>query len=445
MPRKQGAHGVVERALDKRRFCCIILFSELKKCCQRIYEYWRPTIIKSDQSTVRTLNRLSVLNLLRQRGTLSRQELSSLTGLSSAAMSGVVGELMRDGLVLEVGDGEAKRGRPPILLDIAYGAHFVAGVKIMEGRLELVLTDLHTEVLASAVCGFSERTPASVVRHIATCVRALLKERGADKLVGAGLGMPGVIDSDTGVCRYSPILGWRDAPVGAMLEAELSCPVWADNDVNAFSVAEQLFGRGRRADNFLVVTVGRGIGAALVLGGNVYRGHAGGAGEFGHTVIEVGGRPCECGKRGCLEAYAAEPAILAQAERLEPQPRTIEQLVHLAEDGHEEARTLLAEAGSKVGVGLSNLVNVFNPELVVIGGEGVRLGENYFDPLRDALTQNAFDGLAADLPLYIDPWGDDAWARGAAALVIQKEVFTDPKQAMATRNNESQSSQSLGV
>lgn len=407
------------KTLDRERFWSIILFSELKK-------YRRPTIIKSDQSTVRTLNRLSVLNLLRQRGTLSRQELSSLTGLSSAAVSGVVSELMRDGLVLEVGGGEAKRGRPPILLDIAYDARFVAGVKIMEGRLELVLTDLRTEVLTKTARGFSESTPESIVRHIADGVRALLEGRGASKLVGVGLGMPGVVDSSTGVCRYSPILGWRDVPVGALLEAELNRPVWADNDVNAFAAAEQLFGRGRRANNFLAVTVGRGIGAGLVLGGNVYRGHSGGAGEFGHTVIEVGGCPCECGKRGCLEAYAAEPAILARAEGLKPQPRTIEQLVKIAEDGHEGAHALLAEAGAKVGVGLANLVNVFNPELIVIGGEGVRLGESYFGPLRDALSQNAFEGLAAALPLYVDPWGDDAWARGAAALVIQKEVFADP-------------------
>lgn len=378
-----------------------------------------------------------MLNLLRQHQTLSRQELSELTGLSGAAITGVVGELIEEGWVVETRSGQPRGGRPPVLLEIAYESWHAAGVKVMEDRLEVILTNLSTEVLAERRVRLHQPSPEALVQSVGQAVRALLKETGRtpERLIGVGVGMAGVIEPRRGVCLYSPFFHWKEVPIKDLLEAELSRPVWVDNDVNAFAVAEMLFGRGQNAQNFLVVTVGRGIGAGFVIGGQVYRGHRGGAGEFGHTVSEVGGRPCECGKRGCLEAYASEPALLAQALKRFPELRTkrgahrVEQLVDATQAGHQGLQALLAEAGTRLGVGLANLVNLFNPELVVIGGEGVRLGERFFGPMKEALEQNAFNGLVDGLSVYVDPWGDDAWARGAAGLAIQKEVFADPMES----------------
>lgn len=147
-------------------------------------------------------------------------------------------------------------------------------------------------------------------------------------------------------------------------------------------------------------------------------------------MSEAGGRLCECGKRGCLEAYAAEPALLAQAKERFPEFNRhrfqIAELLEAAEGGHEGVRALLKEAGERLGVALANLVNLFNPELIVIAGEGVRLGAEFFGPMEQSLRQNAFNGLARDLEVHLDPWGDDAWARGAAGLIIQREVFARP-------------------
>lgn len=389
--------------------------------------------VKGDQTTVRAINRSLVLNLLRQHHSLGRQELAELTNLSAAAITGVVGELIGEGWVKEARSGTPRGGRPPVLLEIAYEAWCAAGIKVMEDHLEVVLTDLRTEVLARRQVPLSEISPQATVRDLSNAVKLLLKESGQllERLVGVGVGMAGVVDTERGICRYSPYLHWRDVPLKDLLEDRLLRPVWIDNDVNALAAGEMLFGHGQAARNLVVVTVGRGIGAGLVLDGRIYRGHSGGAGELGHTVSQVGGRKCECGKRGCLEAYVSEPALLAQArEHLAEFGRkktlAITDLIAATGQGHEGAATLLAEAGSRLGVALANVVNLFNPERIVIAGEGVRLGESYFGPMREALEQNIFNGLADQVSIHIDPWGDEMWARGAAGLAIQREVFVGP-------------------
>lgn len=390
-------------------------------------------ILKGDQSTVRSINRALVLNLLRQHGPLGRNELAERTRLSSAAVTGVVAELIEQGLVAEGRSGRPRGGRPPVLLELAYDAWHVVGVKVMEGALEIVLTNLRTDVLARRHVALGSTEPEALIERLVAEVNGLLEDSGRspERLVGLGVGMAGVIDPEEGVCIYSPFLHWQQVPVRRLIEAQLARPVHVDNDVNALAAAEMLFGRGKGARNFAVVTVGRGIGAGLVLGGEIYRGADGGAGELGHTVSEPGGRACECGKRGCLEAYAAEPALLEQARERYAEFRRralgAEDLVRAAREGHEGARALLGEAGERLGVALANLVNLFNPELIVIAGEGVRLGGNFLGPMERALRSNAFNGLAERLQVHVNPWGDDTWARGAAGLTVQREVFARPR------------------
>jgi len=389
-------------------------------------------IRKGDQSTVRAINRALVLNLLRQHGALGRNELAELTRLSSAAVTGVVAELIAQGLVVEGRSGRPRGGRPPVLLELAYDAWHAVGVKVMEDALEVVLTNLRTDVLARRHVRLDSTEPEALLERIAVEAQGLLEASGRspDRLVGLGVAMAGVIDPSEGVCVYSPFLQWRQVPVRRLLEERLSRPVHLDNDVNALAAAETLFGLGKNARNFVVITVGRGIGAGLVIGGEIYRGADGGAGELGHTVSEREGRLCECGKRGCLEAYVAEPALVAQARERFPELRRrrfdVTGLIRMAGEGHEGVQALLKEAGERLGVALANLVNLFNPEMLVIAGEGVRLGEGFLGAVEAALRRNTFNGLAQRLQVHVHPWGDDMWARGAAGLAIQREVFAKP-------------------
>lgn len=381
--------------------------------------------LKGDQSTVRAINRRLILNHIRQTGPVSRAHLAELTGLSPAAVTAVTAELIADQFLLERAMGESSGGRPPILLDLNASAHYAVGIKLMESRLIAVLTDLSTQVIEQESITLEHHDPEYIADRADEVSRDLLERAHSsrDRLIGLGLGLAGVIDALSGVCLSSPYLGWRSVPIADLIRERLGASVWIDNDVNAFAAAERLFGHGKRAQNFAVVTVGRGIGSGLVLGGELYRGRDGGAGEFGHTLSEPGGRVCECGNRGCLEAYASEPALVErynQGRSKKNAVRDVHGFLERADRGDEVARDLLEDAGRRVGRNLANLVNLLNPELIVVGGEGVRLGEAFFTPMRRAMREHAFNGLAENLPVFIDAWGDDAWARGAATLAVQR-------------------------
>ena len=257
------------------------------------------------------------------------------------------------------------------------------------------------------------------------------------RLRGVGVGLAGVVDAPAGVLRYSPIFDWRDIPLRQMLHKRLRAPIFLDNDVNTLTLFEKWFGAGREVDDFLVVTVGRGIGMGIVVRGQVYRGARGGGGEFGHFVIDPAGRVCDCGKRGCLEAFASDPAILQNAAAaitsgqltgVSRRSLTIAKLLSEAQAGNVVSRQIFAEAGWRLGTGIAGLINIFNPRLILISGEGVRNGEWMFDPMRQAIQAMAVKELLSDTDIRIEPLGDDAWARGAASLVLH-ELFKPPVRA----------------
>jgi predicted NBD/HSP70 family sugar kinase len=246
-----------------------------------------------------------------------------------------------------------------------------------------------------------------------------------------GVGLAGFVDALSGKLRYSPIFGWRDVPLVSLLQERLHVPISIDNDVNTLTLTELLFGTGQGISNFFTVTIGRGVGMGVVVNGQLYRGATGWAGEFGHIVIDPDGPACACGKSGCLETYISDPALVRLAREavakgnLHASIQTVNDLVAAAERGERAAREILAAAGEKLGVAISNLVNVFNPALIIISGEGVRAGDCLFSPMHAAIELNVVPGFIEDVEIKIDVWDDDAWARGAASLVLL-DLFTSP-------------------
>ncbi|MEA3441358.1 MAG: ROK family protein, partial [Chloroflexota bacterium] len=271
------------------------------------------------------------------------------------------------------------------------------------------------------------------VRTMTKVVNRLLKEENIleDQFLGVGVGLAGIIDANGGVLRYSPIFGWHDVPLVDMLHTQLQVPIYIDNDVNTFTITEQWFGKGQGIDNFLTVTVGRGVGMGIVVNGQIYHGGKGGAGEFGHTVIDPDGPLCDCGNRGCLETFVSDPALLRMAHEahqrgeLTNTPATMDELVKLAEEGNVAARSVFARAGEVLGRGVANLINVLSPDLIIISGEGVRAGDLLFEPMFTSISEYVITDLAADTEIQIDIWDDDAWARGAAGLVL-RQLFESP-------------------
>jgi N-acetylglucosamine repressor len=377
---------------------------------------------------MRDLNTSLVVNFVKSEGPISRADLARLSHLTPATVSSIVAPLLRQGILSEVAIGPSSGGRPPVLLHLNPKAGYVIGIKLRENGLTTVLTDLDTEVIYSAesnerLSGRPEATLDAIKNAVSMAIADSKVRR--NKVVGVGIGLAGVIDSERGVCRYSHLLGWRDVPLRDPLRRALRLPVWIDNDVNTLAVAEKWFGAGQHHRHFLTVSLGRGVGLGIVVDRKIYRGADGGAGEFGHIVVDPKGPLCQCGRRGCLEALVGETALEARATALIGRKVAWAELVRLAAAGEPAVVQTLNEAGSQLGRGLVNLVALFNPELVILSGEGVQLGAPLVEPIEQALRRGTFADLGKDLEVVVQKWGDEAWAIGAATLVL-RELFGMP-------------------
>jgi predicted NBD/HSP70 family sugar kinase len=391
---------------------------------------------------MKRVNRNLVLNLVKSAGPISRKEIAQRSGLSAATITNLTAEFIAEGLVHEMGSGETARGRPPVLLRLNTQAGFVAGVKVMRGSLAVVITDLDAEVIHYQTAPLTESgtgstmSPAEVLDAVALMVETAIKKSGVSRsdVLGVGVGLAGLIDGRAGVCRYSPFFGWRDVDLVGPLHAALGLDVFVENDVNALTIAEQWFGHGHDRSDFAVVTVGSGIGLGLVVNGHFYRGRGGSAGELGHTTIEVDGPHCSCGKRGCLEAIASDPAVIRRVARainagettvLGSSLSSIEAVVAAADDGDQVAQEALAYSGRWLGVGLATVANILAPELIIVGGEGVAAGHWRLDPMERAFREHAFDHIGDLTQVIIEPAGDETWARGAACVILG-ELYQSP-------------------
>ena len=386
-----------------------------------------------NRDLIRAINRSTILNIIKLHAGIPRAEIARLTGLSPATVSAISAELIQENLVFEKETGDSSGGRRPIMLAINPHGGCVVGIKLMEDHALGALTDLEATLLGKLSYPLTDTSPSAVSQALSELVSELLNtsENPAPNLMGVGVGLAGIVDSAQGLVRQSPFFGWTDVPLREMIQDRVRVPVYLDNDVNTLAFAEKWFGAGRGIDNFLVVTFGRGIGLGIVVNGQFLHGRRGSAGEFGHTVIQPGGELCACGKRGCLEMYVSEPAMLRQAaeafqqERLASLPETPEDMVALAEEGETAVQEIFAQSGRLLGQSIANLINIFNPERILINGEGVRAGTWLFEPMQAAIDEHTMPSLRQDVSILVEPLGDDAWARGAASLVLH-ELFESP-------------------
>jgi N-acetylglucosamine repressor len=393
-----------------------------------------------NRDLIRAVNRSIILNEIKTYGPIARAEVARRIGLSPSTVTGITAELINKDLVFEKDMGDSSGGRRPILLAINPSGGYVIGIKLTETQAIGALTDLEATVIVKRTDKLHERNPEMVVEQLSFLISKLLKLAGLPKkkLLGVGVGLAGIVDSEQGTLRQSPFFGWRDLPLGEMLQKRVRVPVYVDNDVNTLTLAEMWFGGGQGIDSFLIVTVGRGVGLGIVVNGQFYRGVRGGAGEFGHTVIDPSGPVCECGNRGCLETYVGDPGILRMAEEAVNMGKIIGPITNMsdllvkAKAGDTGACEVFARAGNVLGQGIANLLNIFNPQKIIISGEGTRAGDLLFSPMNESIIHNVMPGLTRDTTIQIDEWGDDAWARGAASLVL-RQLFLSPLHKEAVR------------
>src|SRR5258706_11141706 len=277
------------------------------------------------------MNRVAVLSLVGRQGPISRADIARRLGLSPATVTAVTRSLIGAGVIHKVDDGEPRGGRPSELLAVAGRAAVALGVKVASGRLTGVRADLDGTVRDTFSAPFAERS-TNPFEALANLLAPHLATPDGERLLGVGLGVPGFVDARTGQVE-APLLGWRHMPLAGYLSQLLDVPVLVDNDVNTLAAYEHLYGLGRSYEDFLTLTLGLGVGAAIVCGGDLRRGGHGAAGGLGHFPVDPDGPPGHCGKRGCLETYICDAALIDQAHEAGLAVETSADLLSAAEAG----------------------------------------------------------------------------------------------------------------
>lgn len=377
--------------------------------------------------------RQQVFERIRAAGQIARFQLARELGVSPATVSTITSELIEAGLIEEIDaprEADTGRGRPPVALGVRAEARRVAGMKLSDREITAVVVDFAGRVLADAAL---PRKPGPMALEPALEAAAGLLDRvtaaagmARGDLAAVGMGVPGFVDCAEGRVLWSPVLAGRGLPLAAAAAARLGLPVHVDNDANLVTLAELWFGAGRKLADFAVVTIEHGIGMGLVLNHRIYRGAHGLGMELGHIKVQLDGALCRCGQRGCLEAYVADYALAREAttalhwEHKEGTGTAVllESLFDQAKAGNQAARSIFRRAGRYLAVGLANVVNLFDPGLIILSGERMR-----YDYLYAADTLAELGALVIDTgrpppPIEIHAWGDLLWAQGAAALAL---------------------------
>jgi len=374
-------------------------------------------------------NRSAVLRPLLLDGTLNRIALGRLTGLSSASVTNVITELLEEHLVVEAGTEESEGGRPRVQLSMNPDFGVVIGVDIGETGVRIEAFDLTRRMLGGEVVPIDPNRPivSDVVADIARTVNKIVGDvAAATPVIGVGVGVPGiVIGAADQALVNAPNIGWADVPLSSLLSQALARPVFVDNCAKTLGLAEMWFGAGRGASDAIVVLLGTGVGSAFFSRGQLFRGVSSSAGEWGHTCIAMNGRRCRCGRSGCVEAYIGAYAIVDQwsaGNNAADEEAVIEDLIDAAAR-RAAAKELLDEVARAAGVGLASLVNLFNPERIVIGGWlGLRLGPLLLQRINEVLSEQALAYPAARVSVQLGELGRDAVALGASTLVLDDLV-----------------------
>ena len=382
--------------------------------------------------SLRERNRRQLLDALRQRGSASRADLARLTGLSRSTVSTLVADLQASGLVVEREHEQrpSQQGRPPTLLTLDRSAGLILGIDFGHEQVHMAIADLSRTILAERVRSLDvDHDAGEALATAVTLTGEAVAAAGLDagRILCAGVGLSGPIDRATGTVHAGKILpGWDGIRPVAELSQRLDLPVHLDNDANLGALAEVTLGAGVGARDAVYLMVSGGIGAGLILGGEIYRGTGGTAGELGHVLVDEGGPICRCGNRGCLETFAGGPAIVELLRPSHGAGLTLEHVIALAVGGDSGARRAIADAGRVLGRSVAAIVNAFNPELIIVGGSVGAAGDVLLDPLREAVHRYAIPSAANDVRITRGVLGDRAEVLGALELAARQSDVPIP-------------------
>jgi predicted NBD/HSP70 family sugar kinase len=395
----------------------------------------------ADPELMRAINRFHVMDAIRRLGPISRVEISDQTELSATTVSAITAALLEDELIVPrhvPPSLDQPRGRPRVMLELNPDAAAVCGAKLSPNQITIAVTNFQADILTSVSVPIRvDRQPASVILDLLEdAVRRCVEDSNmrVEDVSGLCVGIPGVVEHASGVCRYSPLFNERDLDVARELHARLGIPISVDSDVNLITQAEHWFGHGRSLESFLVVSAEHSIGLGVIHRGELFRGANGLSPDLGDMVVapdrlwQGGSGPSRLSATASMTSILAAACELVRGTRDEPLlrgPRSMERMVELATSGNNGIVKILHDAGQALGVAIANLITLFAPPKVILAGSALQAGDFLLGPLHDAI-QAATPKALADVTEFVvhDP-GDDMWARGAAALAL-RDLYGSP-------------------
>lgn len=391
---------------------------------------------------MKSTNLSIILNLIREKGPISRADIAKLTKLTPPTISNLTKELLMEGRIMEQSLGESSGGRKPTLLTLNSERHHIIGVDIGSHEMNLILTNLTGEVKHSIVQAIPSPVNKDLLISLLTkSIRSIISSAPEpQKLIGIGVAMHGIVDVAKGESVFAPNLNLHHIPIKDILEKEFGLMVVVENDARAIAHGHQWFNHEKRAKDLACINVGRGIGAGLIIDGELYLGHDFISGEIGHMVIDLQGPTCSCGHNGCLQTFATGPAIAERMRtRLEKgevsslaemfaggsySELTGEHVFEAAKAGDMLAKQILREAGEYLGIGLTNLIHIINPEKIVLSGGVINAQEFLLDSVQEMIQKRALTEKAKQTEIDVSAFGSYATVIGAISLVL-RELFSN--------------------
>jgi glucokinase-like ROK family protein len=397
----------------------------------------------ADQIWVRKMNRAIILQVFRTNPTLSRARLATETGLNPSTVSSIISELIQENFIRETNLIQSSTGRPGRLLEINPDGGCALGIEINVNYIEFLITDFAANTLwrqtQSTTPEIGQEEIMQQVSLLAKTASAFIQERGS-RLLGVGVGVPGLVDVSSGLVRIAPNLHWENVPIRDVLAKYFDCPIYVENEANAAALGEYYFGATRNVKDFIYLSTGIGLGSGIVIGGKLFRGMFGYAGEAGHMTLDVNGDLCGCGKRGCWETFVGPRAVEQRVQRSlaagaksilrdmvkgEIKNIVFDDVIKAAKMGDQTAMDALAKVAFYLGIGIANLVNLFNVEVIVLGGALNNASSFILEDIKSVVSANTLGPGKEHLRIIPSAHGADACVMGAIALVLD-DIICEP-------------------
>jgi glucokinase-like ROK family protein len=389
---------------------------------------------KATREQTKSHNQRLILKTVYDQTQTSRADIARLTGLTRPTVSTAVAELIEEGLVEEVGQGQSEGGKPPVLLRVIDNSRCLIGVDLANSEFRGAVTDLRGRIRHRETLPVDDHDGQAALELVYELVDRLVVVADSPVL-GIGLGSPGLMDAQRGLVRKSVNLNWTDLPLRDLLTARYNLPVYIANDSHVAALGEYTFG-SHHLNNLVVVKVGRGVGAGIVLNGQLHYGDGSAAGEIGHVKVVDDGELCRCGHHGCLETVTSSRAIITRARAVAqqnpqstlhrfaatPEAITTETVLQAFEAGDEDVQQIITEVGRYLGLAVANLVGVLNIQHILIGGRTARFGQTLLEPIRQEMCCRSMGLLAEQTSIGLSSLGEDIVIQGAAALLLSNEL-----------------------